>query len=124
MTAMLIPGRGGKTIVSQAFERSIPLFDGHARCNLRLAFRRFQEVKTNGGYQGATVVCRVSFIPIAGHDPKRYLVTYLAAHRDIEVWLVPLAGSRLLVPYRVAMPTPLGQGVLEATSFLVQPSKQ
>jgi len=122
MTAMLIPARGG-TNVSQACERNIPMFDGHARYNLRLAFKRFQEVKTNGGYQGPAVVCGVSFIPIAGHDPKRYLVTYLAAHRDIEVWLVPLAGSRLLVPYRAAMPTPVGQGVLEATSFVVHPLK-
>ena len=125
MTAMLIPVRGGgNTIVSQAFQRNIPVFDGHARYNLQLAFKRFQEVKTNGGYQGSSVVCRVSFIPIAGHDPKRYLVTYLAAHRDIEVWLVPLAGSRLLVPYRAAMPTPVGRGVLEATSFAVRPLKQ
>ena len=124
MTAMLIPVLGsGKTIVSQACEQNIPMFDGHARYNLRLAFKRLQEVKTNGGYQGAAVVCGVRFIPIAGHDPKRYLVTYLAAHRDIEVWLVPLAGSRLLVPYRAAMPTPVGQAVLEATSFVVHPLK-
>jgi prepilin-type processing-associated H-X9-DG protein len=125
MTALLIPvPESGKTIVSQACDRNIAMFDGHARYNLRLSFKRFEEVKTTGGYQGAAVVCGVSFIPIAGHDPKRYLVTYLAAHHDIEVWLVPLPGGRFLVPFRAAMPPPVGQGVLEATSFLVRPLKQ
>jgi len=125
MSALLIPAPSmGTTVISRACEREIAVFDGHARYDLRLAFRRFEEVKTDGGYQGVAVVCAVSFIPVAGHDPKRYLMTYLAAHRDIEIWLVPLAGSRLLVPYRAAMPTPLGQGLLQATTFVVHPSKQ
>jgi hypothetical protein len=120
MSALLIPAPSmGTTVISRACEREIAVFDGHARYDLKLAFRRFEDVKTDGGYQGVAVVCAVSFIPVAGHDPKRYLVTYLAAHRDIEIWLVPLAGSRLLVPYRAAMPTPLGQGLLQAVSFAV-----
>jgi len=96
------------------------VFDGHARYNLQLAVKRFEDVKTDGGYQGGAVVCAVRFVPVAGHDPKRYLVTYLAAHRDIEIWLVPLAGTRFLVPYRAAMPTPVGRGILQATSFVVR----
>jgi hypothetical protein len=100
------------------------VFDGHARYNLRLAFKRLDDVKTDEGYQGRAVVCSLKFVPVAGHDPKRYLVTYLAAQHDIEVWLAPLAGSRLLVPYRVTMPTPIGMGVLQATTFVSHPQKQ
>jgi Protein of unknown function (DUF3108) len=121
MSAMLIPTPGVGKVTSQACEREVAVFDGHARYDLRLAFKRFEDVKTDGGYQGGAVVCAVRFNPVAGHDPKRYLVTYLAAHRDIEIWLVPLAGSRLLVPYRASIPTPVGQGILEATSFVVRP---
>jgi Protein of unknown function (DUF3108) len=122
MSAMLIPTPGvGKAVTSQTCERELAVFDGHARYDLRLAFKRFEDVKTDGGYQGGAVVCAVRFNPVAGHDPKRYLVTYLAAHRDFEIWLVPLAGSRLLVPYRASIPTPVGQGILEATSFVVRP---
>jgi Protein of unknown function (DUF3108) len=121
MSALLIAVPGvGKTIASQACEREVAVFDGHARYNLQLAFKRFEDVKTDGGYQGSAVVCAVRFVPVAGHDPKRYLVTYLAAHRDIEIWLVPLAGTRFLVPYRAAMPTPVGRGILQATSFVVR----
>jgi hypothetical protein len=70
------------------------------------------------------VVCSLKFVPIAGHDPKRYLVTYLAAQHDIEIWLAPLAGTRFLVPYRASMPTPMGMGVLQATRFVPRPLKQ
>ena len=125
MTALLvhIPGAGALA-VPQACDRSVAVFDGHARYNLRLAFKRLDDVKTDEGYQGRAVVCSLKFVPVAGHDPKRYLVTYLAAQHDIEVWLAPLAGSRLLVPYRVTMPTPIGMGVLQATTFVSHPQKQ
>ncbi len=125
MTALLIhvPGSGG-TVVPQACERNVAVFDGHARYNLRLGSKRLDDVKTDDGYQGRAVVCSLKFIPIAGHDPKRYLVTYLAAQRDIEIWLAPLAGTRFLVPYRVSIPTPIGPGVLQATKFVPHALKQ
>ncbi len=31
---------------------------------------------------------------------------------------MPIAGTRLLVPFRMTIPTPLGQAMLEATSFV------
>jgi hypothetical protein len=41
--------------------------------------------------------------------------------RDIELWLAPIAGTRLMVPYRAVIPTPVGQGVLQATQFVTIP---
>jgi hypothetical protein len=99
MTALLvhIPGNG-PTAVPEACERNVAVFDGHTRYNLRLAFERLDTVKTDQGYQGPVVVCSVKFFPVAGYDPKHFLVTYLAAQHDTEIWLAPLAGTRLLVP--------------------------
>lgn len=118
MTALLIrlPGTGD-TAVPQACERTIAIFDGHTRYDLRLSFKRIDKVKTEKGYQGPAVVCSVRFSPVAGYDPGRFLVTYLAARNDMEIWLAPLVGSRLMVPYRIAVPTPMGLGVLQATRF-------
>jgi membrane protein DedA with SNARE-associated domain len=42
----------------------------------------------------------------------------LAAQRDMEVWLVPVATTRVLVPFRVSVPTPIGAGVMQATQFI------
>jgi Protein of unknown function (DUF3108) len=124
MTALLVhvPGTG-KTAVPEACERTIPIFDGHTRYNLRLSFKRIDHVDAESGYQGPVVVCSVKFFPLAGYDPSHFLVTYLAAQRDIEIWLAPLAGSRLMVPYRMSMPTPMGLGVLQATKFESVPPK-
>jgi Protein of unknown function (DUF3108) len=124
MTALLVPIPGaGKTAVPEACERTIPIFDGHTRYNLRLSFKRVDTVNNEGVYQGPVIVCAVKFFPVAGYDPKHFLVTYLAAQRDIEIWLAPIAGSRLMVPYRMSMPTPMGLGILQATKFESVPAK-
>ena len=124
MTALLVPIPGaGKTAVPEACERTIPIFDGHTRYNLRLSFKRVDTVNNEGVYQGPVIVCAMKFFPVAGYDPKHFLVTYLAAQRDIEIWLAPIAGSRLMVPYRMSMPTPMGLGILQATKFESVPAK-
>jgi hypothetical protein len=36
----------------------------------------------------------------------------------MEIWLAPIAGTRVLVPFRAQGPTPIGQAVMEATQFV------
>jgi hypothetical protein len=126
MTASLIriPG-SGDTLVPQACQRTLSIFDGRMRYDLQLAFKRFDRVSSERGYQGLAVVCAVYFSPIAGHVPERYAIKYLIELRDIELWLAPIAGTRVMVPFRVSVPTPIGLGVMQATQFLsvAQPSK-
>jgi hypothetical protein len=124
MTALLVyVGGSGATTVPQACERTVAIFDGHTRYDLRLAFERFSTVRATVGYQGPVVVCSAKFLPVAGYDPKHFLVTYLAAQHETEIWLAPLGASRLLVPYRTSISTPIGVGVLEATTFAFVPSE-
>jgi hypothetical protein len=123
MTALLVyVGGTGITTVPQACERTVAIFDGHTRYNLRLAFERFGMARPTEGYQGQVVVCSAKFLPVAGYDPKHFLVTHLAAQHETEIWLAPLGGTRLLVPYRASISTPMGVGILEATKFVFVPS--
>jgi hypothetical protein len=119
MTAAIlrVPG-SGDTFVPQACNRKLAIFDGRMRYDLQLAFKRLDRVKSEKGYQGTVVVCAVTFAPVAGHIPSRPVIKYLADLRQTELWLAPIAGTRLMVPYRVTLPTPLGQGVLQATQFV------
>jgi len=125
MTALLVhvPG-SGDTSAPAACERKIAVFDGHMRYDLRLAFKRLEQVRAATGYQGPAVVCAVYFTPLAGYDPSRSAIKYLQAERGMEIWLAPLSGTRLVVPFRVSVPTPLGLGVLQATRFLVTPQPE
>jgi Protein of unknown function (DUF3108) len=122
MTASLIrvPGNGDP-LVPQACQRTLSIFDGRMRYDLQLSFKRFDRVRSDTGYQGAVAVCAVRFAPIAGHVPDRTAIKYLVALRDIELWLAPIAGTRVMVPYRVSVPTPIGLGVMQATQFVSMP---
>jgi hypothetical protein len=122
MTALLIrvPG-SGNTAVPAACDRKIAVFDGRMRFDWQLTFKRTEQVRANAGYQGPAVVCALYFSPLAGYDIGRSGVRYLKAERDMEMWLAPISGTRLMTLFRVSVPTPLGLGVLQATRFVVAP---
>lgn len=115
-----VPGTADP-VSSEACARTVQVFDGRLRYDLKLAFKRMEQVKAEKGYQGPAVVCQVQFTPVAGFIPDRAAVRYLVEQRDMEVWLAPVAGTRVLVPYRFSAPTPLGQAVLQATQFVSLP---
>ena len=119
MTATLVHvGGSGDMVSPQACGRKAAVFDGRMRFDLRSEFKRIERVKAERGYQGPAVVCAVYFEPISGYVPDRAVIKYLVALRDAEVWLAPISGTRVLVPFRFSMPTPLGLGVLQATQFV------
>jgi hypothetical protein len=122
MTAAIIrvPGNGD-TFVPQACNRKLAIFDGRMRYDLQLSYKRLDRVKSEKGYQGTVVVCAVTFLPIAGYVPSRPAIKYLRELRETEMWLAPIAGTRLMVPYKVSLPTPFGLGQLQATHFVTTP---
>jgi len=125
MTASLvrIPGNGDP-VNPAACHRSAAIFDGRIRYELTLAYKRMERVKLDRSYEGPVVVCAIYFKPIAGYLPERVAIKYLAAQRDMEVWLAPIAGTRVLVPYRFSITTPLGTGVMQATQFNATPQQR
>jgi hypothetical protein len=126
MTASLLRVPGSGDIVSpEACNRTAAIFDGRLRYDLSVAFKRIENVKAEKGYVGPAVVCAVYFTPIAGYIPNRAAIKYLARQRDMEVAMAPIAGTRVLVPFRITIPTPLGNAVLQATQFesAAQPPK-
>ncbi|MBV9971101.1 MAG: DUF3108 domain-containing protein [Xanthobacteraceae bacterium] len=119
---LMLPPGSGNSLSPEACRRTIPMFDGRMRFDLHMSFRRMDTVRAVKGYQGPAVVCLVQFVPLAGYVPDRPAVKYLVAQRDIEVYLAPLMGTRILIPFKLTVPTPLGQGVIEATQFLTTPT--
>ncbi len=121
MTASLVHVPGTADPVSaEACTVTSAVFDGRMRYDLSLEFKRIEAIKVDG-YQGPVVVCAVYFAPVAGYNPERSAIKYLAAQRHMELWLAPIAGTRILVPYRLTIPTPLGTGKLEATRLISTP---
>ena len=111
-------GGTGDPVSPEACNRKVAVFDGRVRYDLHSEFRRMEIVKAEKGYEGPVVVCSVYFTPIAGYVPDRPAIKFLVTLRDAEVWLAPISGTRVLVPYRFSMPTPIGMGVLQAVHFV------
>ena len=116
-----VPGTGDP-LSPEACRTGAAVFDGRMRYDLKLDFKRMETVKAEKGYHGPVVVCAVYFSPVAGYIPDRPVIKYLAAQRNIEIAFAPIAGTRILVPFRMVIPTPLGTAMLEATQFITQAS--
>jgi hypothetical protein len=112
-----VPGNG-EIFTPDTCRTTIPIFDGRMRYDLKLDFKRMETVKAEKGYQGPVIVCAVYFTAISGYIPDRAAIKWLSAQRHMEIAFAPIAGTRVLVPYRLVIPTPLGTGVLEATQFV------
>jgi hypothetical protein len=116
-----VPGTADP-LTPEACRTGAAIFDGRMRYDLKLDFKRMETVKAERGYRGPVVVCAVFFSPVAGYIPDRPVIKYLAAQRNIEIAFAPVAGTRILVPFWMKIPTPLGQAMLEATQFITQPT--
>ena len=121
MTASLLRVPGNVDPLSpEACRSAVAVFDGRMRYDLKLEFKRMETVKAEHGYYGPVVVCAIYFTPIAGYIPDRPVIRYLSAARNIEIAFAPILGTRVLVPFRMVIPTPIGTAMLEATSFVTQ----
>jgi Protein of unknown function (DUF3108) len=119
MTGSMLRVAGNGELLSPASCRTgAGIFDGRMRYDLKLDYKRMETVKAERGYHGPALVCAVYFNPVAGYIPDRPVIKYLAAERRMEIAFVPIAGTRILVPFRMTIPTPFGPAMLEATSFV------
>ena len=120
LTAMLFSAAvTGEGLSPAACRQTLPIFDGRQRYDLKLAFKRMDKVTAEKGYSGPLVVCSVTYEPIAGHRSSTALVKYLSEGREMEMALAPVAGTRLLVPFRMSVVSVLANLVIVANRFEV-----
>jgi len=118
LTAMLFSAAAaGEGLARDVCRHTLPIFDGQQRYDLKLAFKRMDKVTAEKGYAGPVVVCSVSYEPIAGHRPSTPLIKYLSEGREMEMALAPVAGTRLLAPFRMLVESALANLVIEANQF-------
>jgi len=119
MTASMLRVAGnGDPLSPDSCRVATPVFDGRMRYDLKFEYKRMETVQADKGYRGPALVCAIYFTPISGYIADRAAIKYLIAQRDMEVWLVPIPGTRVLVPFKLKIPTPVGGAVLQATQFI------
>jgi hypothetical protein len=100
-----------------ACDKRIPIFDGRIRYDLVLSPKGTRTIGAAGKLRGQAYVCRVGYVPIAGHRLGKQGADYATGNTGIEVWLVPLPEAGLLVPYYVHVPTPAGTASMVTAKF-------
>ncbi len=121
LSALLVPAAAGSDgLTQEACRRTLPVFDGRRRFDIKLAFKRMDKVRADKGYAGPVLVCSMTFVPVAGHRSSSTIMKYLSDGRDMEIALAPVAGTRMLAPFRVTIVNMLGNLVLDADRFETQ----
>lgn len=119
-SALLMPAlaKGGMTDRANC-DRTIPVFDGAARFDVVLSYAETKTVQ-KPGYNGPVLVCNARYVPISGHRPDRPGTKFMQDNRDMQVWLAPVEGLRVLVPLRISVKTMVGTSVVEASRWSVE----
>lgn len=94
-------------------DRRIPVFDGKQRFDLAFSYLRQQAVGSarSNGQPGVAVVCKVRFIPVAGHRMTAE-TKHMASTGGIEVSFLPVPSAAIHVPYQISIPTVAGYATL------------
>jgi hypothetical protein len=101
-----------------ACNRTIPVFDGVTRFDVRLSYVDTRSVRTRG-YAGPVSVCSARYTPISGHRPDSSSTRYMAENGDMDVWLAPLPNARAVVPYHIDIRTSAGMLTIDAAEFQI-----
>jgi Protein of unknown function (DUF3108) len=101
--------------------KRLPIFDGKARYDLQLSYKATKSINATG-YKGPAYVCKVKFIPIAGHKPGDDESVYAAKNEGMEVWMMPVTKAALYIPYYIYVPTPVGTATLTSSDLNVDVS--
>ncbi|MFT3732498.1 MAG: DUF3108 domain-containing protein [Hyphomicrobium sp.] len=103
---------------SDACNRVIPVFDGKQRYDLHFSFKAREPLTERypSGQPKELIVCRVKYVPIAGHKPKDFVDPWID-YNNIEFALRAVPKAGIYVPYRVTIPSPIGSAVMTADTI-------
>jgi len=109
VSTLLIPISGaaakdGKQVCNQRF----PVFDGETRYDIKLSYKSTKKISTQG-YNGHSYVCRMRYIPIAGHKKDHRNVKEMAKNKNMEIWLAPMEGVSVFTPIKIVIGTKYGR---------------
>jgi hypothetical protein len=88
--------------------RTLPIYTGRERFDLKLTFARKEKVIIPGFFDGEAQVCAARYIPLGGHRAKKKEIRYMIGNKEMEAWFVPLPDQPLMGLYKAEIGTKLG----------------
>ena len=122
LSAIMVISRGSS---ANPCDRRIPIFDGKERFDLVFSYKRDMRVveQAPSGQPDVAHVCRVKYLPIAGHKVDSD-TSFMAANNEIEVALRPIPSANVFIPYQISIPTMAGSATIVSKRVeIVSPGK-
>jgi hypothetical protein len=116
LAALLMPMSHSNPMNKANCNRTIRVFDGAQRFDVKMAFAGTEKVDIKG-YSGPVLICSARYVPLAGHFPKRPATQFMVNNRELSTWLAPVAGSNVLAPVRINVKTQVGMVSIVARQF-------
>jgi hypothetical protein len=111
--------RGRDPLAKETCNRTVRVFDGRVRYDLRLVYGATSEVRDVPGYSGPALICAVAYRPIAGQRILSREQQEFEKNLEFSIWFIPLGDSGVLIPHRVVIGTPMGLLTVAATKFAI-----
>ena len=99
-----VEARDGRVVCGRRF----PVFDGESRYDIQLSYKATKPINT-AGYNGHAYVCRMRYIPVAGHKKGHRDIKQLAENKGMEIWLAPMAGVSVFSPIQIIVASKYGR---------------
>lgn len=112
LSALMIPAKDARSVC----DRSLSVFDGQTRVEIKLAFNGTESF-TTGGFTGESVICSAKFIPVSGYQKGKKSIDYLANKSRITISFAALGNSGIYAPVVARIGTRIGTLKIAATRF-------
>lgn len=112
LSASLVKASGLRDVC----DRTIKVFDGEMRMDLKLSYVDTGTAETRG-YSGQTVTCRARFVPIGGYKGDHKSIAFLKNKSKILISFAPLGTTGVYAPIKVSATTEIGTLVVNARRF-------
>ena len=122
LSAILALTSPGETTIDKVnpCNRRVAIFDGRQRFDLVLSAKG--KAQLDGSSAGAkwAFVCRIQYVPVAGHKPDSVETKYMAGTDGIEIWLAPVAFANAFIPVNVVIPTWAGSAQITSSKVQIE----
>jgi len=112
LSAMLVKAPDARAVC----DRTLRIFDGSTRFDLKLAFAGWQNFDTDG-FKGTATSCRVTFVPVSGYRRGVFAMDYLRREKDMRITFASLGDSGIYAPVFARVGTQIGDVTVYATKF-------
>ena len=112
LSAVLMPARADAPDGGDICRRTLSIFDGWTRYDIRLSPRTTLPNR-RPGVTGPIVVCSARYVPVAGHRSEHKTTRFMEANEDLSVVFGHLEKAGVWVPLKVSVRTMVGTAETE-----------